>query len=227
MCHCSNVSNSLPLSATSPGWTMPNFATRVPMSVWMSNSCYAINRERLATWRTSCWSLRWQVRWRKRWPTIDSMAACHWHWPSCAERWCDNTAWGSWAARPDWPNGWSSWGTSRSCTWSGLPTNIDRLIATTPAWTTRRRTTSQRHPWRRHPSGAAGTRCARCDALFRGPCASLGCWVAQPWSARRRCPRWSACGVRGHIAIQELHQHVERVERGVAIKLWDGNEVKI
>jgi hypothetical protein len=27
--------------------------------------------------------------------------------------------------------------------------------------------------------------------------------------------------------IQELHHHVERVEHGVAIKLRDGNEVKI
>ncbi len=27
--------------------------------------------------------------------------------------------------------------------------------------------------------------------------------------------------------VQELHHHVERVEHGVAIKLRDGNEVKI
>ncbi len=39
---CSNISNSSPLSA----WMMPNIAIRVPMSVWMSDSCCAINNER-------------------------------------------------------------------------------------------------------------------------------------------------------------------------------------
>ncbi len=39
---CSNISNSSPLSA----WMMPNIAIRMPMSVWMSDSCCAISSER-------------------------------------------------------------------------------------------------------------------------------------------------------------------------------------
>jgi len=47
MRHYSNVANLLPSSSPSLAWMMPNIAIRVPMSVWMSDSCCAISSERL------------------------------------------------------------------------------------------------------------------------------------------------------------------------------------